>query len=94
MMFETLKEIFTPLIVEFGKIDPKKVTNAGLKSEMKSVGKDLSDFSSGRMLKDSVICTMDPWNATYDKYMMPYKNKELDKKFELTYLDFKEAICK
>ncbi len=93
-MYETLKEVFNPLIAEFGKIDPRKVTDAGLKSEMKSVGKDLSDFSSGRMLKDSVICTMDPWNATYDKYMVPYKNKELDKKFENAFLDFKEAICK
>ncbi len=93
-MFETLKEIFDPLIVEFGKIDPRKVTDPGLKSEMKSVGKDLSDFSSGRMLKDSVICTMDPWNASYDKYMVPYKDKELDKKFEISFLDFKEAICK
>lgn len=93
-MFEALKEIFSPLILEFGKIDPKKVTDAGLKSEMKSVGKDLSDFSSGRMLKDSVICAMDPWTATYDKYMVPFKNKELDKKFEISFLDFKEALCK
>ncbi len=93
-VFELLKLIMEPIVIKFGTIDSAMVKDAGLRSELKSVGKDLSDFSVGKFLKDSVICTMDPWKASYETYLTPYKDKELDKKFEASFLEFKEKICK
>ncbi|MFL5785015.1 MAG: hypothetical protein ACJ76H_10420, partial [Bacteriovoracaceae bacterium] len=94
LFYRALKEIFNPFLLELGKIDPKGLKDEGLKSELRSIGKDVSDFASARMLKDSVICTMVPWNAAYDKYMLPYEDKAENKKFETTFLEFKENICK
>ncbi len=92
--FLSLRAIFDPLLMEFGKIDPARVSDEGLKSEMKSVGKDLSDLASGRMLKDSVICMMEPWIAAYDKYLSPTSDSKKNKKFEAAFLEFKSAVCK
>ncbi len=92
--YETTKTIFQNLIIEFGKIDPRNVKDPGLKSELKSVGKDLSDFASGRQFKDSVICTMDPWIAAYDKYLSPTKDRKENLKFEEAFLEFKSNVCK
>ncbi len=92
--YHGLKQIFEPLVTEFAKIDPRTVKDISIRSELKSVGKDLSDYSSGRWLKDSVICTMDPWVAAYDKYLSPFKNPIKDKKFEEVFLEFKSNICK
>ena len=94
ILFETIRGIFTPLVTKFGSIDPAKVSDKGLQSEMRSVGKDLSYYASVQMLKDSVICTMKPWNASYDRYMVPYKDKDQNKKFEGTFLMFQESLCK
>jgi hypothetical protein len=94
LFYRALKEIFDPFLIALGKIDPKGLKDEGLKSELRSIGKDVSDFASARMLKDSVICTMTPWNASYDKYMLPYEDKAANKKFETTFLEFKENICK
>lgn len=93
-MYTTLKNILTPIISAYGKIDPQNIRDAGLRSELRSVSRDLSDFASGKMLKDSVICTMEPWVAAYDKYLSPYKDKEKNKKFEAAFLDFKSNVCK
>lgn len=93
-LYGYLKEYLNPLIAEYGKIDPKAVKNPGLKSELASVGKDLSEFASGNMLKDSVICTMNPWKVVYDQYLYPYEDKARNKKFEAAFLEFKSALCK
>jgi hypothetical protein len=37
---------------------------------------------------------MEPWTASYDKYMVPYKESKMNKKFEARFLNFKEKICK
>ena len=92
--YRSLKRILTPIITTYGKIDPQNIKEASLRSELRSVAKDLSDFASGKMLKDSVICTMEPWEAKYDKYLSPYKDKVKNKKFEESFLEFKANICK
>ncbi len=89
-----LKTIFNPLLAEYVKIDPAKVSDQGLRSEMKSVGKDLSDLASGRILNDSVICKMDPWIAAYDKYLSPTQDRTKNKLFEEAFLEFKSSVCK
>lgn len=94
ILYETIRGIFTPIVTKFGSIDPAKVSDKGLRSEMKSVGRDLSYYASVQMLKDSVICTMKPWNASYDRHMVPYKDKEQNKKFEGTFLMFQDSLCK
>ena len=94
ILYEIILDIFSPLVTKFGSIDPARITDTGLKSEMKSVGKDLSYYASAQMLKDSVICTMKPWNASFDRYMLPYKEKDQNKKFEGTFLMFQESLCK
>lgn len=94
ILFETIREIFSPLVTRFGSIDPAKISESGLKSEMKSVGKDLSFYASAEILKDSVICAMKPWNASYDRFMVPYPDKEKNKKFEAAFLEFQESLCK
>ena len=82
------------IVAQALKLDPRNVKDPGLKSELKSVGKDLSDFASGRQFKESVICTMDPWVAAYDKYLSPTKDRKENQKFEEAFLNFKESICK
>lgn len=94
ILFELIREIFSPLVTKFGSIDPAKISESGLKSELKSVGKDLSFYASAEMLKDSVICAMKPWNASYDRFMVPYPDKEQNKKFEGSFLQFQESLCK
>ena len=94
LFYESTKTIFQNLITAFGKIDPRNVKDPGLKSELKSVGKDLSDFASGRQFKESVICTMDPWVAAYDKYLSPTKDRKENQKFEEAFLEFKSNVCK
>lgn len=88
------KEIFTQMMIEFAKIDPGSVKDEGLKSEIRSVGKDLSDLASGKIYKDSVICSMEPWSATFDKYLSPFKDKKKDEIFEAEFLEFKSTVCK
>ena len=92
--YESTKKIFENLLIEFGKIDPRNVKDPGLKSELKSVGKDLSDFASGRQFKESVICSMDPWIAAYDKYLSPTKDRKANQKFEEAFFEFKSNVCK
>jgi hypothetical protein len=65
-----------------------------MKSEMKSIGKDLSDLASANLVKDSIICKMDPWLASYDKYLAPYKDRKMDQKFEEAFINFKSSLCK
>lgn len=93
-IYEILNQTFNNVITELAKIDSAKISDPGLKSELKSIAKDSSDFASGKMLKDSVICTMDPWTAAYDKYMVPYKDPKQNKIFEANFLEFKEKVCK
>ncbi len=94
IFYESTKKIFQDLLTEFGKIDSRNVKDPGLKSELKSVGKDLSDFASGRQYKDSVICSMDPWTAAYDKYLSPTKDRKANQKFEEAFFEFKSNVCK
>jgi hypothetical protein len=93
-MYFTIIGNLGDVLEELGKLDAAKITDEGLKSELKSIGKDVSDFVSGKMFKDSVICTMDPWTAAYDKFMTPYKVPKKNKKFEQRFLTFKEKVCK
>ena len=94
ILFDTVRDVFAPMVTKFGSIDPAKVSDAGLRSEMRSVARDLSYYASAQMLKDSVICTMKPWNASYDRYMVPYKDKDQNKKFEESFLTFQSSLCK
>lgn len=94
ILYETIRDVFAPIVTRFGSIDPAKVSDQGLRSEMRSVAKDLSYYSSVQMLRDSVICTMKPWNASYDRYMVPYKDKDQNKKFEESFLTFQSSLCK
>lgn len=92
--YESTKKIFGNLLTEFGKIDPRNVKDPALKSELKSVGKDLSDFASGRQFNESVICTMEPWIPVYDKYLSPTKDRKANQKFEESFFEFKSNVCK
>ncbi len=94
MMLGSLEGPFTFILETLANLDSAKIKDEGLRSELKSISKDVSDFASGKMLKDSVICTMEPWTAAYDKYMTPYKKPKRNKEFEKGFLHFKEKVCK